>query len=206
MSVYRKKPEEVEAFALWYVPGREALATSGQEDWPEWFRPFFRTGNMPYGQSSGTVIDLISIGIVREDGATYYAISAEFDLQKALAHPFLVKEVLPHLDSADFWKPRSQIAAEIRDFVGTDPEFWADYASYDWVALCQLYGTMMDLPKGWPMFVRDVQQLRKTYGFPKMQLLEDAHHNALADARECHARWKYMTENSIAGYALGQPL
>ena len=52
MSVYRKKPEEVEAFALWYVPGPEALATSHQEEWPEWFRPFFRTGNMPHGQSS----------------------------------------------------------------------------------------------------------------------------------------------------------
>lgn len=32
-------------------------------------------------------------------------------------------------------------------------------ADYDWVVLCQLYGTMMDLPKGWPMYCRDVKQL-----------------------------------------------
>ena len=144
-------------------------------------------------REDSVVIDLISIGIVKEDGSTYYAISAEFDLQKALAHPFLVKEVLPHLDSADFWKPRSQIAAEIRDFVGSNPEFWADYASYDWVALCQLYGTMMDLPPTWPMFVRDIQQLRKENQFPKVQITQGTEHNALADAQECHARWQHYT-------------
>ena len=33
------------------------------------------------------------------------------------------------------------------------------YADYDWVALCQLYGRMLDLPGRWPMFCRDLKQL-----------------------------------------------
>src|SRR5665811_783334 len=96
---------------------------------------------------TGTIIDLISIGLVKEDGSTYSAISSEFDLGRALSHPFVGKEVMPHLDSADFWKPRLMIAEQIVGFVGKQPEFWADYGAYDWVALCQLYGTMMQLPK-----------------------------------------------------------
>lgn len=136
----------------------------------------------------GRTIDLISIGIVSEDGREYKAISAEFDLQKAKSHPFVSKHVLPHLDSADFWKKRETIAEEIKAFVGDEPEFWADFASYDWVALCQLYGTMMDLPKGWPFFCRDVQQFRKMLNVPKFTVLNHGEHDALADAKECKAR------------------
>lgn len=148
----------------------------------------------------GKTIDLISIGIVAEDGREYSAISAEFDLGRAARHPFLSEHVLPHLDSADFWKPRKQIAEEIVAFVGTDPEFWADYASYDWVALCQLFGTMMDLPKGWPMFVRDVQQFRKSMNISKFNVFHAGEHDALIDAREVKGRHDvlvHMKENSI---------
>lgn len=158
----------------------------------------------------GKTIDLISIAIVSEDGREYYALSNEFDQVKAQAHPFVSKHVLPHLyfppgDDQSFqahqefdkatkhlWKPRVQIAAEIKDFVGDEPEFWADFAAYDWVALCQLYGTMMDLPAGWPFFCRDVQQLRKMLKVPKFTVLAHGEHDALADARECKARYNVL--------------
>lgn len=32
------------------------------------------------------------------------------------------------------------------------------YSAYDHVVLCQLFGTMMDLPKGFPMFTTDLKQ------------------------------------------------
>ena len=144
-------------------------------------------------REDGVVIDLISIGLVKEDGSTYYAISAEFDLQKALAHPFLAKEVMPHLDSADLWKPRSQIAQEVKEFAGKDPEFWASWCSYDWVCLCQLFGTMLDIPDTWPYFCRDIQQLKDKY--PGIILPQpDNEHNALSDAlnvRDCY----YLLKN-----------
>lgn len=48
--------------------------------------------------------------------------------------------------------------------------------------LCQLYGPMIDLPKGWPMYCRDLKQLLDDRGNPKMpKPLKE--HNALSDAQ-----------------------
>lgn len=38
------------------------------------------------------------------------------------------------------------------------PEFYAYYADYDWVVFCQLFGRMIDLPKGFPMYCIDLKQ------------------------------------------------
>lgn len=121
----------------------------------------------------GKTIDLLSIGMVREDGAVYYAEPLEADLSKA--GEWVRANVLPHLSGDK--TPRAEIARQIVEFVGDAPEFWAYFASYDWVALCQLYGTMMDLPPGWPMYVRDVKQV--IGDGVKLHINE---HNALADA------------------------
>lgn len=130
----------------------------------------------------GKTIDLLSIGMVREDGRRYYAEPAETDLSKA--GDWVRANVLPHLSGKK--TPRAQIAAEIVDFAGADPEFWAYFASYDWVALCQLFGTMMDLPKGWPMYVHDFKVLAgPEYRMPENALGQE--HNALADAVQLKA-------------------
>lgn len=55
--------------------------------------------------------------------------------------------------------------------------------SYDWIALCQLYGTMMQLPKGFPKFCRDLKQLSVDVGSPQHPPDPEDEHNALADAR-----------------------
>jgi hypothetical protein len=127
----------------------------------------------------GRTIDLLSIGLVREDGATYYAESAEADHGRASA--WVQENVLPSLQGGEAVRPRSAIAQEIVDFVGPSPEFWAWYADYDWVALCQLYGTMMDLPDGWPMYCRDYKQVADERGTDVSQ--PDSVHNALGDAQ-----------------------
>ena len=127
----------------------------------------------------GKTIDLISIGLIREDGATYYAEIAECDHDRA--SPWVRENVLPHLTGPSI--QRIDVARDIVEFVGLNPEFWAYYASYDWVALCQLFGTMTDLPKGWPMFCRDLKQVAASMS-PEPKLLEQTstEHNALADA------------------------
>jgi 3'-5' exoribonuclease-like protein len=141
----------------------------------------------------GKTIDLISIGIVAENGKEYYAEFCECDLTKA--NDWVKANVLPHL-TAGFGKLRSEIAKEIVAFVddcglknadGTPSrygkvEFWGYYADYDWVALCQLYGRMIDLPKGWPMYCRDLKQLLDDNDNPKMPK-PTQEHNALSDAR-----------------------
>ena len=38
-------------------------------------------------------------------------------------------------------------------------EFYAYYGSYDWVAFCWLFGKMIDLPKGFPMYCNDLKQI-----------------------------------------------
>ena len=129
----------------------------------------------------GRTIELISIGLVNEDGEQYYA---ETPKARRLAHAseWLEANVLPGLNGGDAVKGRYQIANEIVEFVGDNPEFWAWYGSYDWVALCQLYGAMIDLPKTWPMFIRDFKQVCTFANWtpePISMLLE---HNALEDA------------------------
>jgi len=135
----------------------------------------------------GKTIDLLSIGIVAEDGRTYYAESSECDLTRA--SDWVKENVLPHLLGEK--KTRKQIAEDIISFARINPEFWGYYADYDWVALCQLYGRMIDLPKGWPMYCRDLKQLLDERGNPKMpKPLKE--HNALSDAQ-----WNWLVYRKL---------
>lgn len=149
----------------------------------------------------GRTIDLISIGLVREDGKTYYAVNRDMPVRRVRKHSWLMENVVPSLpwvygDQRNHmpkrWlfnyhdpavKPRQQIADEIVTFAGTDPEFWAWYADYDWVVLCQLFGTMMDLPPGWPMFCRDFRQVTDGAALSKQDAQDGPEHHALSDAR-----------------------
>ena len=40
----------------------------------------------------------------------------------------------------------------------TAPEFYAYYADYDWVVFCWLFGKMINLPNGFPMYCIDLKQ------------------------------------------------
>lgn len=145
----------------------------------------------------GRTIELLSIGLVREDGAELYMESREADWTKA--NDWVIANVLPKLSAWPQpcalgargipaarclhagWSSRREIADAVKEFVGPHPEFWAYYADYDWVAICQLYGRMLDLPEGWPMYCMDFKQLIGPTAVPK--LAESDAHNALADAR-----------------------
>lgn len=254
---------------------------------PKWLMLKSRLGHWLIGKPKPT-IDLISIGIVAEDGREYYAISKDFNLKEAWnRHDIIVddfsnqqylkskypqgrktknywirenvlkliwrelmfkadecwgmsnkqtevyyKEILTGAYDHHFsfkslkalikkyGKTNKQIAEEIKLFtrkvkvenenlVQDVPKFYAYYADYDWVAFCWLFGKMMDLPKGFPMYCNDLKQIldekahRMTYNtidtkkqkqidvkewiesiknhpnYPK----QENEHNALADAR-----------------------
>lgn len=149
----------------------------------------------------GKTIDLISIGVVAEDDREYYAEVAGVGYSRASA--WVKENVIAHLWSqkpdkrgGNIWirdggrgglLSRQNIARDIVTFCNPEqygkPEFWAYYADYDWVALCQLFGTMMDLPKGWPMYCRDLKQLAAMLGDPRLPEQGKGEHHALADAR-----------------------
>lgn len=143
-------------------------------------------------------IELISVALVAEDGREFYAESNEFcDL---MANEWVLANVIPQLWSRQAEKrefnawvrdggrggllTRAEIAREIRIFIGDDtPEFWGYYADYDWVVFCWLFGSMVDLPKGWPMYCRDIKQVCDAVGNPALPPNETNVHHALCDAR-----------------------
>jgi hypothetical protein len=154
----------------------------------------------------GKTIELISIGIVCEDdGREYYAVNRDAPWKRIKKNDWLMANVVPTLPQPsgdwnnhmpkswpiDFHSPlvkeTARIATEVRDFIapqrGANIELWADYCAYDHVALCQLFGTMMDLPDGMPMWTHDLEQLWETAGRPERPTQGDEAHNALADAR-----------------------
>jgi 3' exoribonuclease, RNase T-like len=89
----------------------------------------------------------------------------------------------------DVWdsrvKPHQVIANEVRDFILATPnrQLWAWYGAYDHVALCQLWGRMIDLPDGVPMWTNDLKQEAQRLGNPAVPEQGAGEHNALADAR-----------------------
>jgi hypothetical protein len=164
----------------------------------------------------GRTIDLISIGIVAEDGREYYAVNQAITSgrleRKLRRHGWLMANVVPSLPKPsgdwnlhmpkswlfDYRSPLVKhyltIGDEVRDFLLADdsPELWADYAAYDHVALCQLWGPMIDLPEGLPMFTRDIQQEAARLGVAELPQQAEGEHNALADARHCRDRFEFL--------------
>jgi len=142
-------------------------------------------------------IDLISIGVVCEDGRELYCISNEFDESKA--SQWVKDNVITKLGNHPR-VTRGTIKNLLLAFVGEDkPEFWAYYADYDWVALCWLMGTMMELPDGWPMYCRDLKQWADTIecgDIPEFNTGDE--HNALADAKQNMKAYEWLRIFEIA--------
>ena len=120
----------------------------------------------------------------------------EYEFDPARANDWVRASVLPYLESTasthsmtgDGYE-RYAVAHHIEEWVadvcgGTKPQFIGYYPSYDWVLLCQHFGTMMQIPTGWPMRPVCLMQLADTLGvekseFPNLSL----EHHALADAK-----------------------
>jgi len=136
----------------------------------------------------GNTIDLISIGIVAEDGRELYCVNQDAKLH--LASDWVRQNVLSHLPKYDssLWMKKAKIKTDLWYFTKSyeskpNIEFWGYYSDYDWVALCQLFGTMMDLPETFPKFCMDLKQLSVMKGSPKHPKQIGTEHNALEDAR-----------------------
>ncbi len=139
----------------------------------------------------GHTVELISIGIVAEDGREYYAVSAEYDSNHAT--DWLKQNVIQQLGDVQM-KSRRLIRQELDTFFrqGGTPEFWADCGEYDWIVLRQLFGTLTDWPEGWPYLAMDIEQWRLQLGAPAFPLQDRGLHNALDDARNAQARWQWL--------------
>ena len=153
----------------------------------------------------GREIVPISLGMcVEDDPNVVRAFEApemliEYHFDPARANDWVRENVFPHLEQfsrpgcgVDRWVARESIEEWVKGICGdTKPRFWGYYPSYDWVCLCQHWGTMMQLPKGWPIRPGCLKQLADTLGVPKTSFPAQSvgAHQALADAkwnRELH--------------------
>lgn len=148
----------------------------------------------------GRTIELVSIGVVAEDGREYYAVSTEFD--PAAAIPWVRENVLPQLppQGDPAWRSKAQIRADLIDFLQEAPELWAWIGPYDHIVLVQLWGDMLALPRHLPRYTREVKQLWASLGEPPLPKQPSADHHALADARHVKVKWEAMAEKA---YLLG---
>lgn len=135
-------------------------------------------------------IDLISIGLVDDNGRTYYALNSEHNIDDSWKDEWIRENVWGpiYIERAPFFKQmysfslhgmkqclrmfgrtKKQIADDIVLFFdqssarGEHTVFHAYYADYDWVVMCQLFGRMINLPNGFPMYCNDLKQDLDTF-------------------------------------------
>jgi hypothetical protein len=152
----------------------------------------------------GRTIDLVSVGVVGEDGREFYAVSTEFDPTRA--GPWVRSNVLPKLPSYanPAWRSRARIRTDLLRFLTAadgEVELWAWIAAYDHVAICQLWGAMPDLPRALPRFTRELRQRWEDAGRPQLPPPTADAHDALADARLNLRRWEAIEAALSAGAA-----
>jgi hypothetical protein len=143
----------------------------------------------------GRTIDLVSIGMVDESGREFYAVSTEFDPSRAI--DWVRRNVLDKLPApADpAWRSLTAIRTDLLRYLvePAEPiELWAWMASYDHVALGQLWGDMRALPRVIPRFTHELRQRWEDAGRPALPSAPDDKHDALADARHNLARWRAL--------------
>jgi hypothetical protein len=122
-------------------------------------------------------IDLLSLGLVREDGKTYYAELYECD--KSRANEWVKHNVLPHLTGPIKFK--KDIASDLIDFCGPDAEFWAyGIPELDYNLIMRLL--IWKIPSRWSKGAYDVMSVFPYSGiiFPPEQ--KSVKHHALNDA------------------------
>lgn len=135
-------------------------------------------------------IDLISVGLVSEDGREFYAESSEVDWTKA--NQWTLETVRPQLDGKGM--SRENIGYAVRRFVDTDqhPVFWGYFPAYDWVAFSWLFGNMDELPFHFPQLCLDIKQWAIALGDLELPQQMGTRHHALADARWTKGAWEFL--------------
>lgn len=145
-------------------------------------------------------IELISVGLTKENGDKLYLVHHNAKLDQA--SPWVIENVLkpmPEYDAAinkltallipGNYNTLGAIAEKILLFTKGDMDikFYGYYSDYDWVVFCWIFGTMMELPKGFPKYCVDLKQMMDERGLTKEWKEEncpdpEGEHNAGVDA------------------------
>ena len=165
------------------------------------------------GLHKGTT--LISIGLVAENGKSFYAELTDYD--KSQVDDWLEENVISHLylDKAQYDRRLRDSYDEVES-VGTadhvkhelewwlkqfdDIEIWSDCLSYDWVLFNNIFGTAFDIPKNVYYIPFDICTVFKLKGIdPDISReefidnsVEGEKHNALYDAKVIKACYEKL--------------
>ncbi len=134
----------------------------------------------------------VSIGVISESGNAYYA---ELDTDwERYAEEWVLQNVKPHLEGAP--KPIEVVRRELTEYTGSMPsQFWAYFASTDWVVMCTIMGSLKELPPTWQPFVMDLAWLNPTLERIRAVPFHNLKpHHALWDARELRKRYEAITQ------------
>lgn len=188
----------------------------------------------------GLTITPLAVAMYRvSDGAELYAVSDDLAaMARAAENDWLRENVLRWLPVAveyssgygalnvhvswneehpDYGALRSldEIRDMVEDFVleRANPQLWAYYGAYDHVLYAQLFGPMVELPDGAPMYTMDIKQLAVELGDPSLPDLplevvnvrfngERREHHAMYDTYEEAYRLQWLFERQrIAPFA-----
>jgi hypothetical protein len=135
-------------------------------------------------------IDVVSIGLVAEDGREFYAGSSEVDWSEA--SPWTLENVRPQLAGQGI--AREEIGYGLMNFTHGDehPVFWGYFPAYDWVAFVWLFGGLEELPFHYPQLCLDIKQCAIELGDPELPHQKGNRHHALLDARWTREAWTYL--------------
>lgn len=160
-------------------------------------------------------VDVISAGFVREDGQELYIVFDDFNTLAVANNRWLMENVMPSIGHEEFTSHVTGLGTPVKDLYINDParmskrlarakildfvhditpEWWAWHGAYDHVALCSIFGRMVDLPVDWPFITMDIKQLHKSAGNPELPKQPPGKHNALEDARHNVVRYDFLTK------------
>lgn len=93
---------------------------------------------------------LISVGIVSQDGRTFYAENA--NMQEELCSEFVIETVLPLLEGGEALMPYSEIAKRMKTWIESfdgEVKMWSDAPGHDWPFVFHMFSIY-----GWPSNLR----------------------------------------------------
>lgn len=160
-----------------------------------------------FWESPGRPIELISLAVVSETGAELYVVSDDFDWTRDVFRNcsngrWLENNVAPHLAVGPaILCGYDGIGEMLRKFVereaaGEKAQFYGYYCAYDWVVLCQLFGSMVRLPKSFPKFAWDLKALSVQLGDADLPKKPEIVHSALYDARWIKEAWISLMQSA----------
>lgn len=158
---------------------------------------------------------LVSIGLVSDNGNTFYAECNDFDAKQI--DEWITENVIANLRFANgySWCPaledehfemkgtRDEVGNALREwlsqFYRNGCELWSDCLAYDWVLFCDLFGGAMNIPKEVYYIPFDIATLMKSKDVDpdtnreEYAGIEGKKHNALHDAKVIKACYEKLS-------------